>query len=61
MFFTGLIVLSGCKSNQAALGIEPVKLNITDKSTIVCFGDSLTSGHGADNINNSFSMVMQEK
>jgi lysophospholipase L1-like esterase len=61
IFFAGLIVLSCCKSNQENISIEPVKLNITGNSTIVCFGDSLTFGHGADNKNDSFPMVLQEK
>jgi acyl-CoA thioesterase-1 len=61
ILFTSLIVLNCCNSNQKITGVEPSKLTITGNSTIVCFGDSLTFGHGADTINDSFPMVLQEK
>jgi acyl-CoA thioesterase-1 len=61
IFFTSIIILSCCKSNFEIITIEPMKLNITENSTVVCFGDSLTFGHGSDIIDDSFPMVLQEK
>jgi lysophospholipase L1-like esterase len=40
---------------------EPKKLEIKENSTIVCFGDSITYGHGADSIETSFPMILQER
>jgi hypothetical protein len=61
IIFICLIILCCCKSNQEIVRVEPMKLNITETSSIVCFGDSLTYGHGADSINDSFPMILQEK
>jgi lysophospholipase L1-like esterase len=40
---------------------KPKKLEINGKSTIVCFGDSITYGYGADSIETSFPMILQER
>jgi lysophospholipase L1-like esterase len=58
---TGILVLGGCKSNEETKYTAPIPLRVADNATIVCFGDSLTFGHGADMINDSFPMVLQEK
>jgi acyl-CoA thioesterase I len=41
--------------------MDKVKLEINKNSTIVCFGDSITYGHGADNIETSFPMILQKR
>jgi lysophospholipase L1-like esterase len=38
-----------------------MKLKINENSTIVCFGDSITYGHGADSIETSFPMILQKR
>jgi lysophospholipase L1-like esterase len=57
----GLLVLGGCKSNEKTTYTAPVHLQVAGNAAIVCFGDSLTFGHGADTIHDSFPMVLQEK
>lgn len=55
-----LLMLGACVALCAA---EPtkgaLKVEITDQSTIVCFGDSLTCGYGADSPQDSYPMVLQ--
>lgn len=47
------LIFTACSSTAnlelAELLKEPAKVEITENSTIVCFGDSLTYGNGADN------------
>ncbi len=40
---------------------QPMKLEINENATIVCFGDSITYGHGADSIETSFPMLLQKR
>lgn len=40
---------------------DPVKVEITSDSTIVCFGDSLTHGHGADIETESWPALLQKR
>ena len=55
-------LLGCCKTNGGNVATkEPMKLTVNENSTIVCFGDSLTYGHGADSIATSFPMLLQEK
>src|SRR6185369_7718146 len=55
------LFMTGCAlGRENIVQKQPKKLNITDQSTIVCFGDSLTYGHGADTIKDSYPMVMQK-
>jgi len=58
----GILFLSCCRTNEKnVIPNEPMKLEINENSTIVCFGDSLTYGHGADSIETSFPMLLQKK
>ncbi len=40
---------------------QPAKVPITENSTIVCFGDSLTRGHGADPETESWPALLQQR
>jgi acyl-CoA thioesterase-1 len=54
------ITFISCSSNKTASdSIEQIKLNITETSTIVCFGDSLTYGHGSDSRDETFPGYLQ--
>lgn len=55
-----LLGLSGCSTFYNVTDYEPKKLTITETSTIVCFGDSLTYGNGADPETESWPAVLQE-
>jgi len=58
----GIIFLYGCNTNGKNVVVnEPMKLEINENSTIVCFGDSITYGHGADSIETSYPMILQKK
>jgi lysophospholipase L1-like esterase len=62
VIMAGLILLSCCKTKgDNLISREPLKLEINKKSTVVCFGDSLTYGHGADSIETSFPMLLQKR
>lgn len=55
-----LLELSGYSTFYNVTDYEPKKLTITETSTIVCFGDSLTYGNGADPETESWPAVLQE-
>jgi lysophospholipase L1-like esterase len=58
----GILFLNCCKTNgENKITHVPNKLEINENSTIVCFGDSITYGKGADSIETSFPMVLQKK
>lgn len=52
---------SSMNSNKEAIDKKMKRIEITDDSTIVCFGDSLTYGHGADSLTESWPVLLQEK
>ena len=57
-----MLFFSCCKTDgKNVLANKPMKLETNENSTIVCFGDSLTYGHGADSIETSFPMILQKK
>lgn len=60
-----VLFLSGCASSvnlqNSELEKEPITLKIAENSTIVCFGDSLTNGHGADHDTESWPAVLQRR
>lgn len=53
-------LLNGCSSICNITDYEPKNLPITESSTVVCFGDSLTYGHGADSATESWPALLQE-
>lgn len=55
------IILANCNSNGETMPENQTikNLAIYENSTIVCFGDSLTFGHGAENIEHSYPMILQ--
>jgi acyl-CoA thioesterase-1 len=56
-----VILFTACGQNKGKSAETALqKLEITENSTLVCFGDSLTRGYGADSINQSFPMIMQK-
>lgn len=55
-----LFLLSGCSSMYNITDYEAKKIPITESSTVVCFGDSLTYGHGADSATESWPALLQE-
>lgn len=60
-----LITLISCASSieweNEELQKEPLELSITETSTLVCFGDSLTYGHGSDPATESWPARLQER
>lgn len=50
----------GCTTMYNLTNYKPKNLKITETSTIVCFGDSLTYGNGADHDTESWPAVLQE-
>lgn len=60
-FFVLLILLISC-SDCISMDdcTRKKKLEINENSTVVCFGDSLTYGHGADKIEDSYPMIIQK-
>lgn len=59
----GLIMFSSCNSfsgKQNSLN-SVYKVPVNDDSTIVCFGDSLTYGHGADSLTESWPALLQKR
>ncbi len=59
-FLLVLILLAGCTSMINDIGYDSKNLELSDTSTIVCFGDSLTYGHGADSATESWPAVLQK-
>jgi len=64
LLFTTLI-FAGCATQ---VGTDPsdleerlIDLELTETSTIVCFGDSLTYGHGLDTATESWPALLQQK
>ena len=55
-----LFCLAGCATMYNPTDYEAKKLVITENSTVVCFGDSLTYGHGANSETESWPAVLQE-
>jgi len=56
-----LACLTSCMTMYNNPDYEPKILDIDENSTVVCFGDSLTNGHGADRDTESWPAVLQEK
>lgn len=60
-----VMFFSGCSSTvnleAAELKKLPAKVPLTESSTIVCFGDSLTRGHGADSETESWPSLLQQR
>lgn len=61
LFILPFMFFLGCNSNgEPIVKGQPLnKLEINENSTIVCFGDSLTYGYGADDIEYSYPNVLQ--
>jgi acyl-CoA thioesterase-1 len=61
LFILPFMFFLGCNSNgETIVKGQPLnKLEINENSTIVCFGDSLTYGYGADDIEYSYPNVLQ--
>lgn len=60
-----VILISTCctgkKAESREFFREPVKIEIAENSTIVCFGDSLTYGHGCDFATESWPALLQKR
>lgn len=58
-----ILMVTGCNTNQSICEADKKmkKIEITKDSTIVCFGDSLTYGHGADSSTESWPARLQER
>ncbi|MCQ2591402.1 MAG: GDSL-type esterase/lipase family protein [Treponema sp.] len=55
-----VFLLGGCSSMYNITDYEAKKLTISETSTVVCFGDSLTYGHGADSATESWPALIQK-
>ncbi len=58
-FTMSLLLLCGCSTMYNVTDYEVKKLTITENSTVVYFGDSLTYGHGADSATESWPAILQ--
>lgn len=60
LWILGLLILASC-STTANISYEAKIIEITEKSTVVCFGDSLTYGHGANSETESWPSRLQNR
>lgn len=60
LLLSALFIFTGCTTMYNITDYVPKQLKITETSTIVCFGDSLTYGHGANSDTESWPAVLQE-
>ena len=61
--FAFTILFPACATSKADSHKEKTvkTVEIKDNSTIVCFGDSLTYGHGADSATESWPALLQKR